>query len=75
MILINFNFNSFQHPSIKNSVCKTLINRAKTICEVGLSNIDNELEHLRNALKLNGYPRQIIYRQSYENATTSTTED
>ena len=51
-------FNSFQHPSIKNSVCKTLINRAKTICEV--SNIDNELENLRNVLKLNGYPRQFI---------------
>ncbi len=34
--------NSFQHPSIKNSVCKALIKRAKTICEV--SNIDNELE-------------------------------
>ncbi len=51
-------FNSFQHPSIKNSVCKTLINRAKTICEV--SNIDNELEHLRNVLNLNGYPWQFI---------------
>ncbi len=37
---------------------QTLINRAKTICEV--SNIDNELEHLRNVLKLNGYPRQFI---------------
>ncbi len=37
---------------IKNSVCKTLINRAITICEI--SNIDNELEHLRNVLKLNG---------------------
>ncbi len=24
-------FNSFRHPSIKNSECKTLINRAKTI--------------------------------------------
>ena len=39
-------------------MCKTLINRAKTICEV--SNIDNELEHLRNVLKFNGYPRQFI---------------
>ena len=29
-------------------MCKTLINRAKTICEV--SNIDDELEHLRNGL-------------------------
>ena len=46
------------HPTIKNSVCKTLINRAKTIREV--SNIDNELEHFRNVLKLNGYPRQFI---------------
>jgi hypothetical protein len=38
-------YNSFHHPSIKISVCKTLINRAKTICEV--SNIDDELGHLR----------------------------
>jgi hypothetical protein len=51
-------YNSFHHPSIKNSVCKTLINRAKTICEV--SNIDDELEHLRNVLKINGYPRHFI---------------
>ena len=51
-------YNSFHHPSIKNSVCKTLINRAKTICEV--SNIDDELEHLRNVLKMNGYPRHFI---------------
>ncbi len=51
-------FNSFHRPSIKNSVCKTLINRAKTICEV--RNIDNELENLRNVLKLIGYPRQFI---------------
>ena len=36
-------YNSFHHPSIKNSVCKTLINRAKTICEV--DNIEGELEH------------------------------
>jgi hypothetical protein len=42
----------------KNSVCKTLINRAKTICEV--STIDDELEHLRNVLKMNGYPRHFI---------------
>ena len=52
-------YNSFHHPSIKNSVCKTLINRAKTICEV--STIDDELEHLRNVLKMNGYPRHFIY--------------
>jgi hypothetical protein len=25
-----------------------------------LSNIDDELEHLRNALKMNGYPRHFI---------------
>ena len=51
-------YNSFHHPSIKNSVCKTLINRAKTICEV--SNNNDELEHLRNVLKMNGYPRHFI---------------
>ena len=42
-------YNSFHYPSIKNSVCKTLINRAKTICEVG--NIEGQLEHLRSVLK------------------------
>jgi hypothetical protein len=30
-------YNSFYHPTIKNSVCKTLINRAKTICEVSIT--------------------------------------
>ena len=39
-------YNSFRHPSIKNSVCKTLIDRARTICEV--DNIEGELEHLRS---------------------------
>ena len=39
-------------------MCKTLINRAKTICEV--SNINDELEHLRNVLKMNDYPRHFI---------------
>ena len=51
-------YNSFHHPSIKNSVCKTLINRAKTICE--LDNIEGELEHLRSVLKMNGYPKKFI---------------
>ena len=49
--------NSFHHPSIKNSVCKTLINRAKTIREV--DNIEGELEHLRSVLKMNGYPKKF----------------
>ena len=35
-------YNSFHHPSIKNSVCKTLVNRAKTICDMG--NIEGESE-------------------------------
>ena len=39
-------------------MCKTLVNRAKTICEV--SNIDDELEYLRNVLKMNGYPLHFI---------------
>ena len=51
-------YNSFHHPSIKNSVCKTLINRAKTICEV--ENIEGELEHLRSVLKMNGHPKKFI---------------
>ena len=51
-------YNSFHHPSIKSSVCKTLINRAKTICEV--DNIEGELELLRSVLKMNGYPKKFI---------------
>ena len=51
-------YNSFHHPSIKNFVFKTLINRAKTICEV--SNIRCELEQLRSVLKMNGYPTKFI---------------
>ena len=47
-----------RYPNIKNSVCKTLISRAKTICEV--DNIEGELEHLRNVLKMNGYPKKLI---------------
>ena len=39
-------------------MCKTLINRAKTICEV--DNIEGELEHLRSVLKMNGYPKKLI---------------
>ena len=39
-------------------MCKTLINRAKTICEV--DNIEGELEHLRSVLKMNGYPKKFI---------------
>ena len=51
-------YNSFHHPSIKNSVSKTPINRAKTICEV--DNIEGELEHLRSVLKMNGYLKKFI---------------
>ena len=52
-------YNSFHHPSIKNSVRKTLINRAKTICEV--DNTEGELDHLRSVLKMNGYPKKFMY--------------
>ena len=39
-------------------MCKTLINRAKTICEV--DNVEGELEHLRSVLKMNGCPKKFI---------------
>ena len=39
-------------------MCKTPINRAKTICEV--DNIEGELDHLRSVLKMNGYPKKFI---------------
>ena len=55
---LHLHYNSFHHPSIKNSVCKTLINRTKTIREV--DNIEGELEHLRSVLKMNGYPKKFI---------------
>ena len=52
-------YNSFNHPGIKNSVWKTLINRAKTIYEV--DNIEGELEHLRSVLKINGHRKKFIH--------------
>ena len=57
-------YNSFHHPSIKNSVCKKLINRAKTICEV--DNIERELEHLRSVYKTTraGKDRISVFCQS-----------
>ena len=51
-------YNSFHHHSLKNSACKTLINRAKTIVEV--DNIKGELEHLRSVSKMNAYPNKFI---------------
>ena len=59
-------FNSFQHPSIKNSVCKTLINRAKTICEV-----TEHWQWTRTFEKCSKieWLSSGIHRQSYENAT------
>ena len=39
-------------------MCKTLINRAKTICEV--DNIEGEFQHLKSVLKMNGYPKKFI---------------
>ena len=42
-------YSFLHHPSVKNSVCETLINRAKTICEV--SSIGFELKHLRTSQK------------------------
>ena len=41
---------------MKNSLCKTLINRAKTICKV--DNIEAEFEHLRS-VEMNGYPKKF----------------
>ena len=53
-------YNSLHHPSIKNSVCKTFIDRAKTICEV--------TQHWRRVWTfekcfkniMNGYPKKFI---------------
>ena len=38
-------------------MCKTLISRAKTICEV--DNIEGEFEHLKSVLIMNGYPKKF----------------
>ena len=57
--------NSFHHPSVKNSVCKTLINQAKTIYE--LSNTGCELQELRSVLKA-----YEIQRQCNKNTTKRT---
>ena len=53
-ILIHSSILVLKTPCVKH----LLTERKQFACEV--SNIDNELEHLRTVLKLNGYPRQFI---------------
>ena len=52
------NYRSFHHPSIKSSVCKTLVNRAYNVCDK--DNIAKELDHLKSVLQHNGFPAEKI---------------
>jgi hypothetical protein len=51
---------SYYHPSKKQAVLKTLIHRARTICDKG--SIDKELRFLTKTFKENGYNQGQIQR-------------
>ncbi len=48
------NYRSFHHPQIKSSVCKTLVNRAYSVCDK--ESVNKELAHLNVVLQQNGFP-------------------
>ena len=64
--------NSNHHPCQKFGVIKTLTERARRICEPDA--IDQELEHLKNALMANGYSEQEI-RKSMQPTTNYKTNE
>ena len=52
------NFNSYHPLEHKNSVIRSLINRANVICDP--QHVNEELSYVNNILKLNGYNNNII---------------
>ena len=52
------NFNSYNPLQHKNSVIRTLLHRAETLCDD--SNKQQELNHVRKVLKNNEYPQKSI---------------
>ena len=48
------NYRSFHHPSVKQSVSKSLVRRAHQICDE--TSLPQELQHVKNALINNGFP-------------------
>ena len=55
------NANSNHHPSQKNTVLRTLVNRARSIAEPGL--VESELNHLKTVLTANGYSQTAVNRE------------
>ena len=49
------------HFKVKSSVCKTLVNRAYSICDE--RSIKQELTHLNSVLSENGFPKDKIHLQ------------
>ncbi|GJQ81372.1 hypothetical protein Trydic_g20582 [Trypoxylus dichotomus] len=49
---------SNHHPSQKNTVVRTLVERARRICSE--EQLQKELDHLSQALRCNGYPENIL---------------
>ena len=52
------NFNSYNPTQHKNSVIRTLIHRADTLCDA--ENKQEEMDHICNVLKNNQYPKKSI---------------
>ncbi|GJQ72989.1 hypothetical protein Trydic_g1626 [Trypoxylus dichotomus] len=48
------------HPGLKNTVVRTMVKRARRICSE--DQLKEELDHLRQALRCNGYAEDLINR-------------
>jgi hypothetical protein len=49
---------SAHHPAQKNGVLRTLVQRAKTICDT--ESIGEELQHLKKTFRKNGYSERVV---------------
>ncbi|XP_033096964.1 uncharacterized protein LOC117101183 [Anneissia japonica] len=64
------NKRSFHHPSTKKVVCNTLIRRAQSISD--RNSIQKEMQHVKEALKLNGYHMRDLKIQKRSNSQDDT---
>ncbi|XP_022111295.1 uncharacterized protein LOC110990552 [Acanthaster planci] len=63
---------SFHHPRVKSSVIRTLIQRAHKNCKQ--EHLQDELQHISTALRLNEYHRRQVKTQNHLNFRVSYTQ-
>ena len=61
-------FFSHHHPRVKSGTIRCLAERARKICDQEV--IQEEMKHLNNAFRMNGYPQHLITRNLREKKQT-----